>query len=142
MIAHLAASTLVALAVVAAGMALRGRSGAWRHALLFAAVLRFAAPTPWLALGREKLAPFVRVRGARPAASAESAMPLDRLAGFLLFGDTGFETAGEPAVRRAGSLIDPYILGWAASAPWNRLKLGYGRGAARHVDGKRHISPS
>ncbi len=48
MTAHLASCTLVALAAVAVTWLLRGQPAAWRHAILFLALLRFLVPTPWL----------------------------------------------------------------------------------------------
>jgi beta-lactamase regulating signal transducer with metallopeptidase domain/Tfp pilus assembly protein PilF len=47
-IAHLVSSTAVALVAVLAVAALRRDRAAWRHAILVAAVLRFAIPTDWL----------------------------------------------------------------------------------------------
>jgi bla regulator protein BlaR1 len=106
-IAHLAASTLVALAAVAAGMALRGSAGAWRHALLVAAILRFAVPTPWLAAGGTKLAPYAHTRAVKPAS-------MDRLADFLLFGDARLGVAGTRTIPAAEGVFNPYAFGWAA----------------------------
>jgi tetratricopeptide (TPR) repeat protein/Zn-dependent protease with chaperone function len=48
MTAHLAASTLVALAALAATLVLRRQRAASRHAILFLALLRFAVPTGWM----------------------------------------------------------------------------------------------
>jgi beta-lactamase regulating signal transducer with metallopeptidase domain/cytochrome c-type biogenesis protein CcmH/NrfG len=48
MIAHLAASTAVAVVAIVATQLLRGQRAAWRHAILFVALLRFAVPTGWL----------------------------------------------------------------------------------------------
>jgi beta-lactamase regulating signal transducer with metallopeptidase domain/Flp pilus assembly protein TadD len=49
MIAHLWACTWVALAALAATAMLHRQRAAWRHAILLAAMLRFAIPTGWLA---------------------------------------------------------------------------------------------
>jgi len=49
MIAHLAACTVTALIALAAVLAMRGQRAAWRHAILFLALIRFAIPTGWLA---------------------------------------------------------------------------------------------
>ena len=67
MIAHLAACTVTALIALAAVLAMRGQRAAWRHAILFLALIRFAIPTGWLAGAGEKLvrvAPAPRVRAA------------------------------------------------------------------------------
>ena len=48
MIEHLFWSTMAALAAVAAALALRRRNAALRHAILLAALVRFALPTAWL----------------------------------------------------------------------------------------------
>jgi beta-lactamase regulating signal transducer with metallopeptidase domain/lipoprotein NlpI len=106
-IAHLAASTLVALVAVAASLALHGKSGAWRHALLLAAVLRFAAPTPWLAAAGAKLAPYAHPRSARQAS-------IDRLADLLLFGDARLGLPAAPAEPGSKGIFHPYLLVWAA----------------------------
>lgn len=107
MIAHLAASTLVALAAVAAGLALRGSAGAWRHALLVAAILRFAVPTPWLAAGGTTLAPYAHTRAVKPAS-------MDRLADFLLFGDARLGLSGTRTIPAAKGMFNLYVFGWAA----------------------------
>jgi tetratricopeptide (TPR) repeat protein/Zn-dependent protease with chaperone function len=62
LIAHVAASTLVAAMAAAAALALRGQRAAWRHAILLAAVLRFALPTGWLVAAGERLAPHVPIQ--------------------------------------------------------------------------------
>lgn len=48
MIPHLLSSTITALVAVAAVFALRRDRAAWRHAILLAAILRFAVPTEWV----------------------------------------------------------------------------------------------
>ena len=60
---HLAASTVFALICILAALALRRRGAAFRHAILFIAILRFAAYTPWLTAAGASLAPIVHVRG-------------------------------------------------------------------------------
>jgi beta-lactamase regulating signal transducer with metallopeptidase domain/tetratricopeptide (TPR) repeat protein len=131
MIAHLAASTLVALVAVAAGLVLRGKCGAWRHALLAAAILRFAIPTPWLAAAGAKLAPYAHTRAAGPDY-------VNRFADFLLFGDA---RSGLSVVRskvRTERVLNPIIFGWAAGfalfcAVWIR-------GLLRGIPGVREAS--
>jgi hypothetical protein len=48
MIGHLAAWTAVAMVAIAATLVLRGQRAAWRHVILFVALMRFAVPTGWL----------------------------------------------------------------------------------------------
>ena len=73
MMEHVLASTPVAIAAMAAVFLLPRRGGAFRHALLLAAVLRFAIPTAWLAAAGTKLAPRV---SAGPAAEQIGALLL------------------------------------------------------------------
>jgi beta-lactamase regulating signal transducer with metallopeptidase domain len=64
MIAHLVACTAVALVAIAASVLLRGQRAAWRHAILFLALIRFAVPTEWLSTaGRRavQVAPAARM---------------------------------------------------------------------------------
>jgi tetratricopeptide (TPR) repeat protein len=56
MTTHLIAATATALLAIALARLLRGRSAALRHGILFAAVLAFAIPTPWLNKAGDKLA--------------------------------------------------------------------------------------
>jgi beta-lactamase regulating signal transducer with metallopeptidase domain/Tfp pilus assembly protein PilF len=71
MIAHLVSCSVMALIAVVATMLLRGQRAAWRHAILFVALLRFAVPTEWLAdAGR---------RVVRLAPTGATASPLARL---------------------------------------------------------------
>jgi tetratricopeptide (TPR) repeat protein len=56
MIAHLIAATITASIAIAAALLLRRRSAALRHAIFLAALLGFAAPTPWLNRAGDKLA--------------------------------------------------------------------------------------
>jgi hypothetical protein len=48
MMEHLTACTIIAVIAIAATVALRGRCAALRHAILLAALARFALPTGWL----------------------------------------------------------------------------------------------
>jgi beta-lactamase regulating signal transducer with metallopeptidase domain/Flp pilus assembly protein TadD len=56
MVAHLIAATVTASIAVAMALLLRRRSAALRHAILLAALLGFATPTPWLTRAGDKLA--------------------------------------------------------------------------------------
>jgi len=64
MMPHLLACTVFGLAASAAALALRAQRAAWRHAILLAALLRFALPTEWLTRAGAAMAPVVRI--ARP----------------------------------------------------------------------------
>jgi Tfp pilus assembly protein PilF/Zn-dependent protease with chaperone function len=57
MISHLISCTITAAAALAAAWMLRGQRAAWRHAILFLALVRFAVPTGWLAEAGRRLAP-------------------------------------------------------------------------------------
>ena len=67
MIAHLIAATLIASIAAGVALLLRRRSAGLRHAILLAALLGFAAPTPWLNQAGGRLATFLAVKPAVPA---------------------------------------------------------------------------
>jgi beta-lactamase regulating signal transducer with metallopeptidase domain/tetratricopeptide (TPR) repeat protein len=67
MTAHLVAATVTALIAIAAAFLLRRRSAALRHGILFAAVLAFAIPTPWLNTAGDKIAGCVGVNPRTPS---------------------------------------------------------------------------
>jgi beta-lactamase regulating signal transducer with metallopeptidase domain/tetratricopeptide (TPR) repeat protein len=99
MIAHLAACSAVAVVAVAATLLLRGQRAAWRHAILFVALMRFAVPTEWLSeVGRG----MVKVAPARLGA-------LEGL-GWLLTGPGGRTTPRIRGVGRPAGL--PYEAIW------------------------------
>ena len=114
MIAHLTACTVTALVSIAAVLLLRGQRAAWRHAILFLALLRFAIPTAWLSEAGSKL---VRVAPApRMKAAAEDLRWLLTSPGFA--GSTA-----TPITRRPGGTRDEVV--WMAGilvclALWGR----------------------
>jgi Flp pilus assembly protein TadD len=99
-IAHVLASTPVALAAIAAVLLLRHRTGAaFRHVLLLAAVLRFALPTSWLIAAGAKLAPRFHTSPA-----------VEQFGAVLLHPGV---VALAPVVRAAGHRPEPWIALWA-----------------------------
>ena len=67
MIAHLISSSVVGVVALTAVAAMRRDGAAWRHAILLAAILRFAVPTEWLrvvpAERMQSIAPMLRHPG-------------------------------------------------------------------------------
>ena len=102
MMAHLIACTVTAAIALGAAMALRGRSAGLRHALILAAILRFALPTDWLAEAGRKLAPRQPIR----------AVALTRIGHFAAMVDSSFQRAPEPRPR--GRHFDWLRLFWCA----------------------------
>ena len=111
MIAHLIACTAAAFVAVAATAALRGRGAGLRHTILFAAVVRFAVPTGWLASAGREMAPYAFV-----SVPADALGDLTRL---LLRTDPGI-AAARLAAAPAGNEFWLYLAGiaWAAGFLW------------------------
>jgi Flp pilus assembly protein TadD/Zn-dependent protease with chaperone function len=95
--------TLAALAAIGAALLLPRRTGAaFRHALLLAAVLRFALPTSWLAAAGARFAPRLH---ASPA--------VEEFGAFLLHPGA---VALQPLSRAASHSPQPWLALWALGA--------------------------
>jgi Tfp pilus assembly protein PilF/Zn-dependent protease with chaperone function len=86
MISHLISCSITAAAALAVAGLLRGQRAAWRHAILFLALVRFAVPTGWLAEAGRRLA---------PVAPAPASVVIDGL-GWMLRTPGEVERVGAP----------------------------------------------